>query len=139
MTDPVKHLAKGPEEFLAGASVDEAVATLRPDYRLSSSLWWSTPTPASGLPGFDRVEKWLSPEGDVVNAMYYFADRQSVAMLGRFPQHREAKGQVARWYDGYRIVVSDVRATYGDGRLPAPTGTSRASDDTPTRTPAAPS
>ena len=52
--------------------------------------------------------------------MYYFADRKSVAQLGRFPQHREAKGQVARWYDGYRIVVSDVRATYGDGRLPAP-------------------
>jgi hypothetical protein len=52
--------------------------------------------------------------------MYYFADRTSVARLGRFPRHREAKGQVARWYDGYRIVVSDVRATYGDGRLPAP-------------------
>ena len=73
---------------------------------------------ARSLAGFDRVEKWLSPAGDVVNAMYYFADRKSVAMLGRLPQHREAKGQVARWYDGYRIVVSDVRATYGDGRLP---------------------
>ncbi len=75
---------------------------------------------ARSLPGFDRVEKWLSPEGDVVNAMYYFADQTSVAQLGRFPQHREAKDQVARWYDGYRIVVSDVRATYVDGRLPAP-------------------
>jgi hypothetical protein len=86
---------------------------------------------ARSLPGFDRVEKWLSPEGDVVNAMYYFADRQSVAMLGRYPQHREAKGQVARWYDGYRIVVSDVRATYGDGRLPAPPGASQVADHTP--------
>jgi hypothetical protein len=26
---------------------------------------------------------------------------------------------VKRWYDGYRIIVSDVSATYGDGRLPA--------------------
>lgn len=51
--------------------------------------------------------------------MYHFADRKSVAQLGRFPQHREAKGQEHRWYDGYRIVVSDVGATYGDGRLPA--------------------
>lgn len=75
---------------------------------------------ARSLPGFDRVEKWLSPEGDIVNAMYYFADHTSVAQLGRFPQHRTAKRDVARWYDGYRIVVSDVRATYGDGRLPAP-------------------
>ncbi len=65
--------------------------------------------------------------------MYYFADRTSVAMLGRFPQHREAKGEVARWYDGYRIVVSDVRATYGDGRLPAPPGASQSADDTPTQ------
>ena len=83
---------------------------------------------ARGLPGFDRVENWLSPEGDVVNAMYYFTDRKSVAQLGRFPTHREAKGQVHRWYDGYRIVVSDVRATYGDGRLPAPPSAQSADD-----------
>lgn len=81
---------------------------------------------ARSLPGFHRVEKWLSPEGDVVNAMYYFADRTSLRMLGRLTQHREAKGQVARWYDGYRIVVSDVSATYGDGRLPAPAGAAHA-------------
>ncbi|WP_460625633.1 hypothetical protein [Intrasporangium mesophilum] len=36
----------------------------------------------------------------------------------RFQKHREAKGQVQRWYDGYRIVTSEVNATYGDGRLP---------------------
>lgn len=72
---------------------------------------------ARGLPGFDRVEKWLSPDGTVVNAVYYFTDRDSVAQLARFPQHREAKDQVDRWYDGYRIVVSEVSATYGDGRL----------------------
>jgi len=86
---------------------------------------------ARSLPGFDRVEKWLSPEGDVVNAMYYFTDRTSVALLGRFPQHREAKSRVDRWYDGYRIVVSDVLATYGDGRLPAPPGVSQDADDAP--------
>jgi heme-degrading monooxygenase HmoA len=73
---------------------------------------------ARNLPGFDRVEKWLATSGGVVNAMYYFADQKSVARLARFPQHREAKGQVERWYDGYRIVISEVKATYGDGRLP---------------------
>lgn len=70
---------------------------------------------ATGAEAFDTITA-----GDVVNAIYYFTDRKSVAQLGRFPQHREAKGQVQRWYDGYRIVVSDIRATYGDGRLPAP-------------------
>ena len=74
---------------------------------------------ARNLPGFDRVESWQSPEGDVINAMYYFTDRESLSQLSRFPLHLEAKGQVQRWYDGYRIVVSEVSATYGDGRLTA--------------------
>lgn len=74
---------------------------------------------ARSLPGFNHTEKWLSPDGDVVNAVYYFADKTAVAELARFPQHREAKGQVQRWYDGYRIVISEISATYGDGRLEA--------------------
>jgi antibiotic biosynthesis monooxygenase (ABM) superfamily enzyme len=73
---------------------------------------------ARSLPGFVRVETWSSPEGGIVNAMYYFEDQKSLAQLARFPLHREAKGQVQRWYDGYRIVISQVTATYGDGRLP---------------------
>lgn len=73
---------------------------------------------ARSLPGYDHVELWTG-DGGLVNAMYYFADQQSVAQLARLPQHREAKGQVERWYDGYRIVVTEVTATYGDGRLPA--------------------
>ncbi|WP_131105795.1 antibiotic biosynthesis monooxygenase [Ornithinimicrobium sufpigmenti] len=72
---------------------------------------------ARSLPGFERVEKWVSPDGRDVNAIYYFADMAAVRQLARFPRHLEAKEQVARWYDGYRIVVSEVSATYGDGRL----------------------
>jgi len=73
---------------------------------------------ARALPGFRRTETWTAPETGVVNAVYYFEDEASVAQLARFPQHREAKEQVHRWYDGYRIVVSEVTATYGDDRLP---------------------
>ena len=73
---------------------------------------------ARGLPGFEKVETWVAPESGMVNAIYYFADKESVAQLARFPQHREAKGQVQRWYDGYRIVISEITATYGDDRLP---------------------
>lgn len=72
---------------------------------------------ARSLPGFERVEKWMAPEGGAVNAIYYFADMESVRQLARLPQHLEAKDQVQRWYDGYRIVVSEVNATYGHGRL----------------------
>ncbi len=72
---------------------------------------------ARSLPGFDRVEKWVSLDGTVTNAVYYFADMESVNALARLPTHREAKDQVQRWYDGYRIVISEITATYGDGQL----------------------
>jgi hypothetical protein len=72
---------------------------------------------ARSLPGFVRVETWHARETGVINAIYYFTDKESVAQLARFPRHREAKDQVRRWYDGYKIVVSEITATYGDGRL----------------------
>lgn len=72
---------------------------------------------ARSLAGFDRVETWQSSDGRTVNAVYYFIDRQALTHLARFPQHLAAKGQVQRWYEGYRIIVSEITATYGDGRL----------------------
>lgn len=72
---------------------------------------------ARSLPGYHHTETWVAKQGGLVNAIYYFTDQKSVAQLARFPQHREAKGQVQRWYDGYRILVTEVKATYGDGRL----------------------
>lgn len=75
---------------------------------------------ARSLQGFVQAETWHATDGGAVNAVYYVADRESVARLARFPRHREAKDQVQRWYDGYRIVVSEVTATYGDGRLTDP-------------------
>lgn len=72
---------------------------------------------ARSLPGFVKVENWQSADGKLVNANYFFEDRQSLGALARYPTHREAKSQVDRWYEGYKIVVSEVTATYGDGRI----------------------
>lgn len=72
---------------------------------------------ARSLPGFLDVEVWYSEDKKVVNASYYFEDRDAVRSLSRFPQHREAKGQYQRWYDAYQIVVSEISASYGDMRL----------------------
>ena len=69
---------------------------------------------ARNLPGFIRAETWQQPDHGNVNAIYYFADMDSVALLARFPTHREAKEQVRRWYDSYRIIISEVTSTYGD-------------------------
>lgn len=73
---------------------------------------------ARSLPGFVTVETWYSEDKTVVNAAYYFQDKESVRALSRFPQHREAKGKYQRWYDGYQIVVSEITTSYGDKRLP---------------------
>ena len=72
---------------------------------------------AASLPGFIGVETWQSADGAVKNACYYFADMAAVRELSQFASHQEAKAEYQRWYDGYQIVVSEVRASYGDGRL----------------------
>jgi len=73
---------------------------------------------ARSLPGFMDVERWQSPDGSIINAAYYFRDLAPVRELSQFPEHLTAKSRQAQWYDGYRIVVSEVVANYGDGRLP---------------------
>jgi hypothetical protein len=72
---------------------------------------------ARALDGFDRIETWQSADGTLVNAMYYFADMRAVRQLAGYATHLQAKGQVDRWYEGYRVIVSEVTATYGNDRL----------------------
>jgi len=69
------------------------------------------------LPGFKGVERWVSPDGVTKNSIYYFADRETISKFARFPNHFEAKKQVARWYNAYQVVISEVVATYGDGNI----------------------
>ena len=71
------------------------------------------------LPGFLGVEKWSNAEGDVKNHIYYFADKETLTTFSRFPDHLTAKAGVQRWYDGYEVVISEVVASYGDGKIPS--------------------
>lgn len=71
---------------------------------------------ARSLPGFQHIEEWQSKDGQIKNAIYYFSDRGALSDLARFPQHIEAKANVGRWYHSYRIVVSEVTASYGDAQ-----------------------
>lgn len=70
---------------------------------------------ARSLPGFRGVETWT--QEDLVNAIYYFEDMANLKELAQFTDHQMAKSQVERWYEGYRIVVSELVANYGDDRL----------------------
>jgi heme-degrading monooxygenase HmoA len=69
---------------------------------------------AASLEGFLGVERWLSPDGTTKNSTYYFADRATIQTFASFPDHVEAKSKVARWYDGYQVIISEVIASYGD-------------------------
>lgn len=77
---------------------------------------------AKSLPGFIGIDKWVSEDGARINVIYYFDDMSSVTKLGRIDDHRNAKKKVDRWYKGYRVVITEVTATYGTlPHLAAPT------------------
>ncbi|CAB4620776.1 unannotated protein [freshwater metagenome] len=71
---------------------------------------------AKSLPGFLGTDRWVSVDGLRINAVYYFDDMSALTKLGRFDDHRTAKSQVDRWYKGYRVIVTEVTATYGNMR-----------------------
>lgn len=82
-------------------------------HRLDSSI----DAYAQSLEGYLGVDRWVSDDGKTRNSVYYFRDHDTVTTFSRFPDHLEAKSQYAKWYEGYQIVVSEVRASYGDGAI----------------------
>jgi heme-degrading monooxygenase HmoA len=71
------------------------------------------------MPGFLGVERWQSADGATKNSIYYFADKETLTEFSRYPDHLTAKAGVQRWYDGYEVVISEVVAAYGDGKIPS--------------------
>ena len=69
---------------------------------------------ARSLPGFVRADIWYSEDRSTINANYFFSDHDAVRLLATYPTHLEAKSQVRRWYQRYKVVISEVTATYGD-------------------------
>ncbi|KWV94025.1 hypothetical protein ASS64_09200 [Erythrobacter sp. AP23] len=80
---------------------------------------------ANSLEGFLGEENWISDDGSLRVANYWWADRASLDLFIRDKVHRYAKSRQSRWYDGYHVVIVEVLAAYGDGRLPHVTGDTR--------------
>ena len=72
---------------------------------------------AESLSGFLGSQSWFSEDKKKINAVYYFETMEAVRTFARFPTHQEAKEKYAQWYDGYQVVISEVQATYGDGKM----------------------
>jgi hypothetical protein len=72
---------------------------------------------AASLEGYLGVDRWFSEDRGTKNSVYYFADMATVSVFAKFPDHLKAKEKYTRWYDGYQIVITEVKASYGDGRI----------------------
>lgn len=72
---------------------------------------------AASLAGFLGVERWLSADGITKNSIYYFDSMETITKFARFEDHREAKKKVDNWYNGYQVIISEIKASYGDGKI----------------------
>lgn len=78
----------------------------------------ATQAVADATEGFLGAETWWSDDRSICNAVYYWDDLGHLSEFAQAVPHREAKASYDRWYDGYQVVVAEVRGAYGDGRLP---------------------
>jgi heme-degrading monooxygenase HmoA len=78
----------------------------------------ATQAVAESTEGYLGSETWWSDDRSVCNAVYYWEDLAHLSDFSQAIPHRAAKAAYERWYDGYQVVVAEVRGVYGDGRLP---------------------
>ena len=79
---------------------------------------------ARGLPGFQRVANYLSPDSNVINAIYNFADKKDVAKLAGSPPTAKPR---ARSHAGTTGTASS------SARSPPPTATTASPPTRPRR------
>ena len=80
---------------------------------------------ATSIVGFLGKESWQSLDGQKTNATYYWEDLESLKVLSKHPKHLKAKRQYTKWYKGFHVVISEIKKSYGDGRLSHITPNSR--------------
>lgn len=90
-------------------------------YRLDDSIQKY----AEGMPGYLGTDRWFSEDRLSKNVIYYFKDQDSVREFANFSDHKEAKAKYAKWYKAYQVVISEVKAAYGDGNYPHITNSAR--------------
>jgi hypothetical protein len=74
----------------------------------------ATQAVAESTEGYLGSGTWWSDNRTVCDAIYCWADLAHLSDFAQAVPHRAAKAR----YDGYQVVVAEVRGAYGDGRLP---------------------
>jgi heme-degrading monooxygenase HmoA len=75
---------------------------------------------ALATPGYVGAERWWSDDRTERSVVYYFESQEALRAFSRDETHLEAKRQSKRWYEAYRVVISEVLSSHGDGELAHP-------------------
>jgi len=73
--------------------------------------------------GYVGAERWWSEDRNERSVVYYFESQEALRAFSRDETHLEAKRQAKRWYEAYRVVISEVISSHGDGELDHPLAT----------------
>jgi heme-degrading monooxygenase HmoA len=68
---------------------------------------------AKAIPGYLGEETWENPANGLVSNVYYWETLEALQVLMNNPSHLLAKAGHARWLDGYRVIIAEVRREYG--------------------------
>ena len=63
--------------------------------------------------GYIGEEAWTEPGSGRACTVYYWEDMRGFQELMTHADHGQAKALSPRWLKGYRVIVSEVVATYG--------------------------
>ncbi len=72
---------------------------------------------ARSTPGYLGEETWENAATGLVQNVYYWSSMAALRALMDHPAHRQAKAAHGNWLAGYRVVISQVMRTYGDGGI----------------------
>ena len=75
---------------------------------------------ALATPGYIGAERWWSEDRSERSVVYYFESQEALRAFSRDETHLEAKRQATRWYDAYRVVISEVISSHSEGEMAHP-------------------
>ncbi|UXY15184.1 antibiotic biosynthesis monooxygenase [Chitiniphilus purpureus] len=75
---------------------------------------------ARSTTGYLGEEAWENTTTGRISTVYYWSSEEGLRELMNNPSHLIAKGRYKEWLSGYRVEISQVLRTYGDGLAPSP-------------------
>lgn len=68
-------------------------------------------------PEYLGKDSWVNLEQKTMAVVYYFKTYLGLESLKTFSEHKLAKSQYSKWYEGYQVIIAEVTKTYGDGGI----------------------